>query len=221
MEDPQIRLETIMRQAEGSGIIQASKIIRETGSLDFDHHGGDVLKTRDHQVMHMHNYRDINSIVLCALNKTRVRINSFARQKIGIVDLLPIVGEPVICLYNNRRKLIYNGNIGIIKNIKNQRFTESGQEVIDVDIDMGDFVYSGAIAVKQFGQEYTMVEEKDDEVDFFDWAYCITVHKAQGSEWQNVLVIEEGEFMFRGDMWKRWLYTATTRAKENLTIYKR
>ena len=58
-------------------------------------------------------------------------------------------------------------------------------------------------------------------LDYFDFAYCITTHKAQGSEFKNVLVIEEGDFMFKGDLWARWLYTAVSRAREKLIIYKK
>lgn len=222
MHNPQIRLEKIMRQAESNSIITASKIIRENGNIEFGAHGNNVYKTRDSKVMHDHEFNNLNSIVLCALNKTRVRINSFARQKLGIVDIFPQVGEPLICLYNNHRKMVYNGNIGILKRINDHKFNEYGVEIFDVEIDMGDFTYTGSIDISQFGKEYTNVEEKDDEVDYFDWGYCLSVWKAQGSEWGKVLFIEEGEFMFRNkeEQWRRFLYTGITRAKENLIIYK-
>ena len=51
----------------------------------------------------------------------------------------------------------------------------------------------------------------------FDYGYCITCHKAQGSEYDKVLVFEE--FLKGGDH-DRWLYTAATRAKEKLVIVR-
>jgi hypothetical protein len=51
----------------------------------------------------------------------------------------------------------------------------------------------------------------------FAYAYAITTHKAQGSEWDKVLVFEEG-FPFNKEEHKRWLYTAVTRAKEKLVL---
>ena len=51
----------------------------------------------------------------------------------------------------------------------------------------------------------------------FAYAYAITTHKAQGSEWDKVLVFEE-RFPFDREEHKRWLYTACTRAKEKLVI---
>jgi ATP-dependent exoDNAse (exonuclease V) alpha subunit len=51
----------------------------------------------------------------------------------------------------------------------------------------------------------------------FDYAYAITVHKSQGSEWGKVILADDG-FDLSGvrDFRKRWLYTAVTRAKEEL-----
>ena len=50
----------------------------------------------------------------------------------------------------------------------------------------------------------------------FCFAYALTVHMAQGSEWDKVLLIDESA-AFREDR-TRWLYTAITRAKERITI---
>lgn len=50
------------------------------------------------------------------------------------------------------------------------------------------------------------------------FGYAITVHKAQGSEWNNVLVFDESP-VFRKDAW-RWLYTAVTRAAEKVVIVR-
>ena len=58
--------------------------------------------------------------------------------------------------------------------------------------------------------------------DEFDYAYAITCHKSQGSQWDKVVVIDESAvFGRRGDdedIPKRWLYTAITRAAEALII---
>ena len=54
----------------------------------------------------------------------------------------------------------------------------------------------------------------------FAYAYAITCHKAQGSEWNQVLVFEEW-FPNVAEEHKRWLYTAATRASEKLVIIKK
>ena len=54
----------------------------------------------------------------------------------------------------------------------------------------------------------------------FTYGYAITGHKAQGSEWAKVLVVEE-RFPFSAEDHKRWLYTACTRASEKLVVIKK
>lgn len=224
MANPIIRLEKIMRQAEDNPIIKMALRAREEGKISYGDFGFGCRKTNDVRILHDHDYADTNSIMLCAMNKTRVRMNSFAREilKRNATEMnnVPVVGEPLICLYNNNRKMIYNGNIGVLKSI-NIAFDDRGDDAYDVEIDMGDFIFRNFIDPLQFGKDYTSVDEKSDDLDYFDFGYCITTHKAQGSEWKNVMVIEEGEFMFKDDLWRRWLYTAITRAKERLIVFKR
>jgi ATP-dependent exoDNAse (exonuclease V) alpha subunit len=49
------------------------------------------------------------------------------------------------------------------------------------------------------------------------YAYAVTGHKAQGGEWPTVFVLMEGPYGTR-DAHLRWLYTAVTRARENLFL---
>ena len=49
----------------------------------------------------------------------------------------------------------------------------------------------------------------------FAYAYAITCHKAQGSEWNNVVVLEEN-FPYDKETHIRAMYTATTRASQKL-----
>jgi exodeoxyribonuclease-5 len=57
------------------------------------------------------------------------------------------------------------------------------------------------------------VRRKSDE---FDYGYALTVHKAQGSQWDDVVLFDES-FAFREHR-ARWLYTGVTRAAERLTV---
>ena len=56
---------------------------------------------------------------------------------------------------------------------------------------------------------------RESEKEFFELAYCITVHKAQGSGFENVIVIIPKRF---GLLCKELLYTAFTRSKKSITI---
>jgi len=52
--------------------------------------------------------------------------------------------------------------------------------------------------------------------DEFDFGYVLTVHKAQGSQWDDVVLFDEsGAF---SDNRERWLYTGVTRAAKRLTV---
>ena len=53
----------------------------------------------------------------------------------------------------------------------------------------------------------------------FNYGYAITGHKAQGSQWDRVLVFEEN-FPFDKTEHARWLYTACTRASERLVLVR-
>ena len=66
------------------------------------------------------------------------------------------------------------------------------------------------------GEEPSWFEKR--EAECFDFGYALTVHKAQGSQWDGVLLFDES-FCFRQDRWK-WLYTGITRAAEKLTVVK-
>ena len=54
--------------------------------------------------------------------------------------------------------------------------------------------------------------------DRFDRGYALTVHKAQGSQARRVILFEQKSRFWGGDAYRRWLYTAVTRAEEELLI---
>jgi exodeoxyribonuclease V len=54
--------------------------------------------------------------------------------------------------------------------------------------------------------------------DDFDFGYALTVHKAQGSQWNSVVLFDES-WAFK-DTRARWLYTAITRAARRLTVVR-
>lgn len=82
--------------------------------------------------------------------------------------------------------------------------------------------YSGKVLQEQFNAKGTINNpdglDYEERGDLFDFGYVLTVHKAQGSQAPKVLLFEERFKQMSDDDWKRWLYTAVTRAEEELII---
>ena len=149
------------------------------------------------------------SQVICAYNKTRVSINTQIRNALGYEGVLN-VGERIMCLKNNRHQGLFNGMQGTVVNLYRG---PRGRKLMDFEFD--GFIYNGVpYEEDQFGQEkYKIKYGGGDSPNPFDYAYCVTAHKAQGDEWDDVLVVEQ-----RCKNWdhRRWAYTAASRAKTKL-----
>ena len=146
--------------------------------------------------------------IICAYNKTRVDTNKNIRAALGFKDLLHI-NERIICLKNNKKLELFNGMQGVVTNIYKKRGTDR------IDFEFDNMLFSGL----KYSKQYFNVERPDlgdlspDAPSPFDYAYCITAHKAQGDEWDRGLVIEQ-----KSTKWdhRRWAYTAASRFKEQV-----
>lgn len=211
MAKPDITLEKILRQMEGNPIIKVSEMARKDGFIPLGKYGDTVQKIKGIERLRL--VKSLNDVmVLCGRNRTRRFANILARESFGLNYPSPLSGEKVICLRNNRYKGVYNGNVGLIETIK-----DIGEFAYQVSILMETGVYfKGQIYKDQFLCEKTCQEIKF--FNLFDYAYCLTVHKSQGSEYDNVILLEERNRYMTDDEWSRWLYTGVTRAKNKLLI---
>ncbi|MFQ5493359.1 MAG: ATP-dependent RecD-like DNA helicase [Candidatus Dojkabacteria bacterium] len=224
MSKPHIKLEEIYRQEKDNPIIQLSQLARTTGEIPVGNFGKEVMKlpkgdseTGEYLTDLIMSY-DQETMILVGYNNTRTRLNSYVRQQLEFESPQPQVGDRVICLRNNYKKHIYNGMTGILRTIEyvNDENGEYYNAVIDLDDE--DQSFRGKISVEQFGRKSTLRDEKRLGIDLFDFSYALTVHKAQGSQARRVIVFEE-RFPKMSDIdWRRWLYTAVTRATDELYI---
>jgi len=224
MEKPMIRLEKIHRQAEGNPIIHLSLLARQEGKIPPGKHGEGVVKLlkedyeSQEKVESLLNQYDNDTLVLCGYNNTRLKLNNFVRGARGFETPDPEVNDRVICLRNNHRRGIFNGQLGTLTDIYPQDETWYAAEI---EMDDEERAYEGLIHRGQFGNNGTVVfsDKKQAMVgDLFDFGYALTVHKAQGSQARRVLLFEE-RFKQMDDLtWRRWLYTAVTRAEQELWI---
>lgn len=206
MQNPDIKLEVIHRQVADSPILKLAMMARQTGVIPYGKFGPNVAKVRSTNEVEW----DDESLILCYTNATRVAFNDWIREGLGRTGL-PRPGDRVICLKNNWRAGIYNGLIGVITMIQ-----PYNKDWYDATIRLEDGrLYSGRISRRQFGNKETLL---NDQADLWDYGYCLTVHKAQGSQADKVVVIEEHLPYIDDDTWRRWLYTAVTRAVSELTI---
>jgi exodeoxyribonuclease-5 len=126
------------------------------------------------------------------------------------------------CL-NDRDPLI-NGMIGQLSNIKFNHNVYKYEDTMFANFSIGDNnTFNNLFMDYKLFAESKQTINSDNWKEFrgmtkpmlFDYAYCITCHKSQGSEFDKVLVFNE--YMKSTDH-KRWLYTAATRAKKKLII---
>ena len=222
MENPMIRLEKIHRQADGDPIIRISMMAREQGHIQVSKYSDDVEKIQGTGDRSFAARATRETMFLCGTNATRVWWNNHLREKFGFKDHDPQVGERVICLKNNHQTKVYNGETGIVRHIENH-----GKHWYWMVATMDSGVeYSGTCLKHQFGSVSNLYNFTENgrpmaarEIgDLFDWGYCFTTWKAQGSEADDVIFLEERQSRMDDDMWRRFLYTSVTRAKKRLLI---
>ena len=225
MENPELKLERIYRQARDNPIIKVSKIAREKGEIPVKKFAENVEKidrmafdAQDRIEELIINYQP-DTLVLCGYNITRNKINSFIRNDLGFDSPNPLPGDRVICLRNNHDKEIYNGMLGTIKNIN---ISEKDWYEATIQMDDENNLYQGKIYASQFGAvepiNFTKNRIKAKDRDLFDYGYALTVHKAQGSQAKKVILFEERNKYMDNNEWKKWLYTGVTRAEEELYV---
>ena len=245
LDNPHIFLDEIMRQAQDSEIIRLSMHVREGLSLrDFPCAQEEVQIFKPHQVVDgMYLWADQ---ILCATNAKKNQINNFVRKQLGYGEE-PCIGDKIICRENHWDRLsiadewaLTNGAIGTISKFNvekigypsyicntqvdymytDMRFEEANDDFIALPIDYKKLTTdTSALTGPQIYRVNGFANKgKCAPAPYeFNYAYAITTHKAQGSEWDKILVFEEN-FPFQNEEHKRWLYTAITRASKKLVI---
>lgn len=222
MEKPILRLEKIHRQAETSAIIRLSMAIRTEGRIPdkFDGNGEVEQMTRGNLFDIVNETsRGSKPLYICGFNSTRVLVNKMIRKGMKINSESPVKGDRLICLRNNRKAGIYNGQQGYLIKIHDAE----NKETMKVSIMMDDsFTFKGNISKFQFGQKTTPKNWETKRLgNLFDFGYALTVHKSQGSESDSVVLILERLPEMDDTLYSRWLYTGITRAKRKLILAKR
>ena len=203
---PNSRLSKIYRQGEASDIaenahrILAGKIPNLQNGTHFHYtlyKNSDMAlsiltelsKNNELQVLTPMHKGVLGTISLNAFLQKILNFNAYGFEYKGIRWQ---TGDPVMQLKNNYEKDIFNGDLGHITRVMPML------KKIEVDFDG-----------KTIGIE-------GDEFDYLTLAYACTVHKSQGSEYKSVAVVLDYSHSIM--LQRNLLYTAVTRAKENIWV---
>lgn len=211
--EPDIMLTEVHRQAADNPIVRMSMTIREGGRLDVGEYGPSRVIRRSEVDPQLVMSADQ---VLVGMNKTRRSYNARMRQIMGRTETVPVAGEKLVCLRNDKSKGLLNGGSWIVQELKTSKKGLVTMRVTPEDDPNAKPVKVSVLPNFFDGTEEEIPWELRKHTDEFTFGYALTVHKAQGSQWNDIVLFDES-FAFREHR-ARWLYTGLTRAAETITV---
>ncbi len=200
---PDVMLTDVHRQESGSEILDLATIARDCKPLPL---GPCVVRKGTTTIADIVKYDQI----LVGKNKTRKTVNNQVRKRLGYSGL-PKPGEKLVCLRNNHDLGIMNGSQWIVEDSTE---VEGDKIILSINDEDGNHVDVVSWTHLFEGKDAPFHGATDCEL--FDYGYAMTVHKAQGSQWPSVFIVNESD-VFRKHRF-RWLYTALTRASEKVMV---
>lgn len=227
--EPDVMLTEIHRQAQESPIIRLATMAREGIQIPYGQYDGFVAKMHKSQLSTAHLLKADQ--VICGKNATRLQLNNDMRMWSGYsLDALPTGnGEKIICLKNQNDIGLINGMFLTLDDVidEDERFFSA--VVMDDEGDVvgkprrnkpprlkiykGHFLDHVAFDPDRHDKDWQVKKILTEAT--FGWA--ITCHKAQGSQWENVIVWDDGLGRTEADR-RQWLYTSITRAERGLVL---
>lgn len=231
------RLTEVLRQAQDSPILSWSMKVRQMQQLpatDPDSWATDAASKVFYSTLDPGTFNKMllsHDAVICWKHVTRRRLNTHIRKLKGFYQqsiTFPVVGDTLIITKNDNELGIFNGMFCEV--VEEPKLFEGYLEVMvrkETDAP-GDNPTKLTLLNANF-EEYhdEKAWEKTQPWNHkgkqrADFGYALTCHKAQGSQWDSVLVIEENVLnWFKPGIQEeraRWLYTAVTRAAKKLTM---
>lgn len=219
--DPDVMLTDIHRQAEASAIIRLATLARQSMPIPYGEHDDFVWKMRRSDIG-PHQFLK-GGQVICGRNATRLFLNTAMKQAAGFPDAYPRgLGEKIICLKNRHDLGLVNGMFLDLSDIRDESplaFSATVRTEDGTSVPGRQWFYKGhfddhvAYDAERLRRDWRDMRGLVESV----WGYAITCHKAQGSQWENVIVYDDGLGRTAEDR-ARWLYTAITRAEQGLVI---
>ena len=214
--EPDVMLTDVHRQAADDPIVRMAMTVREGGRLSLGEYGESRVVSR--RTIDPNLVLDADQ-VLVGLNKTRRLYNGRLRALRGQTDPMPAVGEKLVCLRNDRTKGLLNGSTWTVHALRAAPRPDTVR--LDVVPEDDPALRRRPTDIKVLravieGSEEEIPAYLRRETDEFTYGYALTVHKAQGSQWDRVVLFDES-YAFREHR-ARWLYTGLTRAAQAITV---
>ncbi len=213
--EPDLLLSEVHRQARDNPIIDLAMRVREGEGISLGAYGDSRVISR----------RDVDQTevvdadqVLVGRNRTRRLYNQRLRTLSGFSGMLPAAGDRLVCLRNDNAKGLLNGSLWTAQSVGKPK--GPGLPLL---VKPADEVAGSSVRIKVLKAAFEDPENDPGwalkrRFDDFDFGYVLTVHKAQGSQWDDIVLFDES-FAFPEHR-ERWLYTAITRAAERITIVR-
>lgn len=241
LKEPDFTLRQIVRQQLDNPIIKLSQMAREGIYIPYGRYGDSVsvLNKRFFTGEKRRHCLTTADQIICGINKTRTAINNEIRSMLNRGPF-PESGDKLICTLNNWEQFIdsdfrfnlVNGIIGTVYNPFYDSSTGIGFMQFKVDFldelcpealpfDTG--IFTDGRYIYKHGDYFASYDEDGEPsgaytLNRFEYGYCISCHKAQGSEFDNTVIFDES-YAFKEDR-NRWLYTAITRTKKKLLLLR-
>lgn len=215
---PDVMLTEVHRTALDSPILALATYVRKFGKLpggnNFKDGSGIVDKTRD--------AGDLVGFdqIIVGRHKTRFLVNEYVRRLKGYEGILPNEGEAVLCKHNDPTRGLINGEQYTVLRTRDDG-PEEDTMMLALRAYNGDNVYCNAWKHGFRGVkgreilEHMPLKERAENTEVWH-SEAITAHSSQGSEWNDVLIIDESRTF--GKAAGQWLYTAVTRAQERVVV---
>jgi len=201
--NPDTTLTEIRRQALESPILRQAHRVRAGGDYEADTDKFRVVpEVPDADALDA-------DVILCWRNSTRNFVNSEIRRLRGLHTPQPQVGERLLCLKSAPEFGVFNGGVYQLTRPFNEK---SGS--ISLDVEGTETV----VPRVTFEGVKSAVSEYNEPVSQFDFGYCLTAHKAQGSEFRSIIVVDE--YPAHDPDRRRWVYTALTRASDSVIVVR-
>lgn len=158
--------------------------------------------------------------VIVGTRKSRWDLVRRMRAARGARPDTPGVGDKIMILNNNRKYGVFNGQQGIVLEVKAH---SRRVDALDIVFRPAGVEYSQHMLVSRAGFISDEAAKAPLERGWADapvatFAEAITCHKAQGSEWGSVLLLDESWCWKRDGKQMNWQYTGITRAKTSLYL---